>query len=729
MRICLVSRALSPFTGGDIGADASRMARAFAEAGHEVHVLTVPQPGLVAGGATELPGARIHLVEELTSGFRGAFSHEPIRHAMEVYTTLRKLHEQHPFDLIEFPEREAEGAFAIRAKRTLGHFASAVLAVRPHTPTAELQRLNRIASLTLDTAQQEFLEAASLREADLVLSPTQALLDRVTERLGPVGTSAVVPSPLDLLDLPLPVPRPPEAPPLVLFLGPLEYRKGVHLLIDAMQSLFERGLRAEVQLIGDDTPTGPGGRSLLQWLERRIDPAWKDRFHFAPRYARTERVVAASAVCCFPAPWDNLPHEFLDVLAVGGLVVASDAGGPAELVEDGRGGLLFRAGDVAHLAAVLEKALGAPALRESVREVARARLASLCAPASIVKQVEAAVARAAAKRHPGPPKPAARPRDADAPLVSLLVPYYNMGPYLPETLRSIRAQTFTDYEIVLVDDGSTDEASRALLDTLQAPDLRILRKRNGGLSSARNAALRVARGRYILPLDPDDLILPTFLEKAVAVMEGTPGLAYVTSLVAYFRDTPDNVVGGWIPSGFDREALWVANVASTCTALMERRLVEELGGYDEWLTSYEDWDVFSRMAERGLEGTVIPEPLFLYRLRPDSMTRTLRLNERQQMLAYLSQKHPTLAKEPGRSLRIMEGEAHRLEARLRAEAAAAIPAPLMNRVADRVNGTLKQFDFLHHTLRRAARVVAPDESRPIRHQLMERLRGKPPSGD
>ncbi len=703
------------------------MSRAFAEAGHEVHVLTAPQPGLVAAAETELPGVRVHTVEELTSGFAGAFSHAPIRHAMQVYTALRRLHEQHPFDFIEFPERECEGAFALRAKRTLGHFASAVLAVRLHTPTAELQKLNRVAALTLDTAQQEFFEASSLREADLLLSPTRALLDRVTQQLGLGDIGVVVPYPFAPLTVPTEPRPPPETLPCVRYAGPLEYRKGVHLLIDAMQVLFERGLHAEVRLIGDDTPTGPAGRSYLQWLQRRIAPAWKDRFHFAARDTRTEHILTGAAVCCVPSLWDNLPYEGLEAMASGHLVVASDAGGLAELIEDGHSGLLFRTGDVPHLAAVLEKALGTPAPRDTARQAAPARIARHCDPASLVKQVEEAVARAAPTRHQGPPKPASRLPEPGTPRVSFLVPYYNMGRYLPETLRSIRAQTFTDYEIVLVDDGSTDAESIALLDTLQAPDLRILRQRNGGLSAARNTGLRAARGHYILPLDPDDLIEPTFLEKALAVMEGTPGLAYVTSLVAYFRETPDNVVGGWVPSGLDRDALWVVNVASTCTALMERRLVEELGGYDEWLASYEDWDVFSRMAERGLTGTVLPEPLFLYRLRPDSMTRSLRLNERQQSLAYLSHKHPILALDPGRALRIREGEAHRLEVRLREEAAAAIPPPLLNRVADRVNGTLKQFDFLHDTLRRAARLVAPDASRPIRHQLMERLRKKPPT--
>ncbi|QSQ25082.1 glycosyltransferase [Pyxidicoccus parkwayensis] len=737
MRICLVSKSLAPFTGGDLGEYASRMARALADAGHEVHVLTAPQPGLTVPAAPELPGVHLHLVEPLPPALGGAFPHPPIRHAMQVYEALRALHASHAFDVIEFPERECEGVFAIRAKRTLGHFASVVLAVRLHTPTADLQQLNCVAALTLDTAQQEFFEAASIREADLLLSPTRALLERVTQRLGLGDTGTVAPRTRALLErvtqrpglgdtgavVPPPFARalppvssaPPSTPPRVLYAGPLEYRKGLHVLIAAMQSLFEKGLRAEVWLLGDDTPTGPGGRSLRQWLERSILPAWKHCFHFEPRPTESQlaQAFASATVCCLPSLWDNLPHELLEAMAAGCPVVASDAGGMAELIEDGRSGRLFRSGDVAHLASVLEQTLGTPALKDS------ARVASLCAPNHVVKQFEAAVARAAASQ---PAKSAAqRTRSPGTPRVSFLVPYFNMGRYLPETLRSIRAQSFTDYEIVLVDDGSTDAESLALLDTLQAPDLRIVRKPNGGLSSARNAGLQVARGHYVLPLDPDDLIEPTFLEKAVAVMEGTPGLAYVTSLVAYFRESPDNLVGGWVPSGMDRDALWVVNVASTCTALMERTLLLELGGYDEWLTSYEDWDVFSRMAERGMTGTVIPEFLFLYRLRHDSMTHTLRLNERQQMLAWLSQKHPALALDAGRALRIQQGEAHRLEARLLGEIQAAMPQPLLNRVADRVNGTLKRFDFLHHTLKRAARVVAPDESRPIRHQIMDRF--------
>jgi hypothetical protein len=209
-------------------------------------------------------------------------------------------------------------------------------------------------------------------------------------------------------------------------------------------------------------------------------------------------------------------------------------------------------------------------------------------------------------------------------------------------------------------------------------------------------------------------------------MERTPGLAYATSLVSYFTEDPRQVVGGWIPWGIDRDALWVANVASTCTALMRRSLVEEVGGYDEWLTAFEDWDVFCLLAERGHTGTVIPEFLFHYRLRPDSMTRTSVVRDRYALLAYLYQKHPTLARHADRSLRILQGEAHKAQEELRRTASAA-PRPLLHQLADQVNAGLKQLDFMHPLLRRAASLVLSDKAdpRPLRDQVLDHLRRGP----
>ncbi|WP_228556778.1 glycosyltransferase [Myxococcus sp. AB025B] len=726
MRICLVRRALPVSPAEGIGHPALSMSRALAASGHEVHLLTAPHPALEQTRAL-LPGVHLHTVpSELTPGFAGAFPFPPLRHSMAVYLALRELHASHPFDVIEFPEYEGEGYFSLRARRTLGHFASAVLAVRLHGPTHEARALNRVATMDMDAAQLEHLEDTSIREADLLLSPTRALLAQVSTRLKLDTRGVVVPPPFVVRSDTSPTRRTQTPRPRVVYAGRLECRAGLHLLIEAMQSLFERGVDAELRLIGDDTETGPFGRSLRGWLERQVAPAWHERIHFdsALPDAELATAFAATTVCCVPAPSGPVPEACLEAMSSGVLVVGDDASGLADLLEDGRSGLLFRSGDVGHLAATLEKALTLPELRQTAQREAPLRVADVHAPSRVVKQWETAVEGVAHVRNHVLPRPA-RER-SDTPRVSVLLPYFNMGRYLPETLRSIRAQTFTDYEILLVDDGSTDPESIELLDRVQAPDLRIIRKQNGGLSSARNAGLKAARGHYILPLDPDDLIAPTFLEKCLTVLEGTPGLGYVTSLVTYFVEDATHVTGGWAPWGVERDALWVANVASTCTALMRRSHLEEVGGYDEWLTGFEDWDVFCSLAERGLGGSVIPEPLFQYRLRQDSMTRTSMVGDRPALMAYLRQKHPRLALHPERSLCILQGEALKLESLALARAAEAAPRPLLDKVVDRVNGTLKRLDFVHHALRGVAtRVVGTeDSSRPLRQQLVDRLRGR-----
>lgn len=707
MRICLVSRELAPFHGGGIGTYVAQACRAFVAAGHEVHVITAEHPGLERAD-TALPGVRVHVAAcNEGPGRMGAARSEPMRHALAVHHTLERLHARLPFDFVEFPGFGGEGAFALRAMRTLGQYGCAVLAVRLHTPSFERQELNRVSALDLDVASQEHAEEVSLREAHVIVSPTRSLLDRVTRRLGLQQPGSVIPHPFIAEPSEAPHAKPPGTRPgraCILYFGRIEYRKGVHLLIEAAQRLLEKQLDVEVRLIGDDTSTGPFGQSMRGWLERRISPSWRERFHFEPARPRGELrgLIREAAVCCFPALWDNFPNACLEAMAEGALVVGGEAGGMGELIEDGKSGLLFPSGDAGQLAQRLERALTDEALRQSVRQEAPRRISSYCAPERFVAETEALVKRVAHSRQLQEPSPAPRLGPAGAPAVSIIVPYYNMGRYLPETLRSLRAQTFEDYEILLVNDGSTEPDSQRLLRELEGtPGLRIIHKPNGGLSSARNEGLRQARGRWILPVDADDLLSPTFLGKAVEVMSRSPKLGYTTSLVSYFTEDPGKPVGGWVPWGLERDALCLENVASTCTALMERRLLDELGGYDEWLTSFEDWDVFCSMAERGYQGMVIPEFLFHYRVRLDSMTRTVATQSRHPLIAYLLQKHPELPTGANRALRIQLGELQRQHERL----ARALDKPLRYRLADKVNDAVKQrLGFLHRALRGTVRL-------------------------
>ena len=209
---------------------------------------------------------------------------------------------------------------------------------------------------------------------------------------------------------------------------------------------------------------------------------------------------------------------------------------------------------------------------------------------------------------------ATRPVSApgEPPLVSVVVPCYGNARFLEEAVSSVVAQTYTHWELFIVDDGSPDD-TRAVAQRLIAahPDRRIelITKPNGGVADARNVGVRASRGEYWLPLDADDAIAPTFLEQAVSVLAARPEVGWVYSDIEHFGSE----TGVWRLPPFDAETLThLENVCSTCS-LVRREVFDQVGGYDARLRHYEDWDFWIACAERGWQGHRLPEALFRYR--------------------------------------------------------------------------------------------------------------------
>ena len=120
------------------------------------------------------------------------------------------------------------------------------------------------------------------------------------------------------------------------------------------------------------------------------------------------------------------------------------------------------------------------------------------------------------------------------PVVSVVIPCFNQGSFLDESIGSVLAQTFEDFEIIVVDDGSTDAVSMQAFESFHYPKARLIRSKNQGLPAARNLAISHATGRYILPLDCDDKIAPSYLAKAVALLDADPLLGIVYSRAEFF---------------------------------------------------------------------------------------------------------------------------------------------------------------------------------------------------
>jgi glycosyltransferase involved in cell wall biosynthesis len=205
------------------------------------------------------------------------------------------------------------------------------------------------------------------------------------------------------------------------------------------------------------------------------------------------------------------------------------------------------------------------------------------------------------------------------PRISVLMPCFNHGAWIDEAVGSVLSQTVQDFEILIVDDGSTDPATREKLNQFSAPRTTVLHTGNRGLPAARNHAASHARGMLFCALDADDRLAPTWFEKGLAVLDARPEVAFVSHWLETFGDEHWT----WSPSSCDLPALLARNAVNGA-ALVRRDAFEAAEGYDESMREgCEDWDLWLRLVERGYAGAIVPEVLFYYRRRRDSMSRVM----------------------------------------------------------------------------------------------------------
>jgi glycosyltransferase involved in cell wall biosynthesis len=207
------------------------------------------------------------------------------------------------------------------------------------------------------------------------------------------------------------------------------------------------------------------------------------------------------------------------------------------------------------------------------------------------------------------------------PRVSVVIPTYNHARWVGAAVRSVAAQRFRDLEIIVVDDGSTDDTARVVHDT--GVPLRYIRQSNRGLSGARNTGVDAAHGRLVGFLDADDLWLPDKLSLQVPVLDARAEAAIVYA-DAIFWDEPAGRARGTHaarhrhPSGRILAAVLHDNPISSPTPLVRRAALVQAGGFDESLRACEDWDMWIRIARRA-EIHCIERPLAVYRLHGDNM--------------------------------------------------------------------------------------------------------------
>lgn len=222
------------------------------------------------------------------------------------------------------------------------------------------------------------------------------------------------------------------------------------------------------------------------------------------------------------------------------------------------------------------------------------------------------------------------------PLVSVIVPCYNQAVYLSDALDSIFAQSYQNWECIIVNDGSTDNTEDVANNYCQLDSrFRYLYRSNGGLANARNCGIKMSHGCYVLPLDADDKISSDYLRDAINVLEKNPEVKLVYCKAEFFGEQR----GIWNLPEYSYDRLLFQNHIF-CSAVYRKSDFDATNGYDDKMKSgWEDWDFWLSLLKRGDKVYKIERVHFYYRIRQSSMLRAMTSKDEQSLYRLIYQNH------------------------------------------------------------------------------------------
>jgi len=586
--------------------------------------------------------------------------------AQEVEALVKK---EGPPDIIETQEYKALGSF-LHLRRLLepDFLAGVPLVVFLHTPDFLVEELNQEPRFKLPRYWTGRQERNLILGADALVSPSQLMADTLREKLeSPDLAIKVIPLPHGPLSHYPPCPVDEADDRTLLFLGRLEPRKGVLQLLGTCENLWKRGIDFTLRMVGDSVYFHPKRRSMETFIRQKYG-RWIDHGKLVltgPMDSEgIQRELKNAGVVVLPSLWENFPNVCIEAMLAQRPVVASFQGGHAELLgSDGACGLLYDAEDGAACIKAVEESLNwSTGQRQQMGKAARQRVVERCAPHTVA-QNRIAHLREVIKEFKTPenypfPDPSARigsvnqrikPVPGQKDHVTVVIPFYNLGPFVEEAVDSALSSDFNDFDVLIINDGSTDEKSLSVLQNLEErrdSRIQVLHKENEGLSLARNYGAHKAKGEYLCFLDADDALLPGFLPRAVALFQRYPNVHIIASWARFFGAKK----GIWASWNLEFPYLLAHNlIIPIC---MVRKDAFLSFGANKASMSYglEDYEAWIGMVAEGCGGIAIPEVLTRYRVREDSMFQIINGDQFLYLYDVIVREHKALYQRHGSEL-------------------------------------------------------------------------------
>jgi O-antigen biosynthesis protein len=575
------------------------------------------------------------------------------------------------FDIVYFNECGGHPYYSVLAKHT-GVFPNAPeLHLVTHGAHEWLHEINLVRYYNTQPVIISFMERRSVELADVVISPSRYLLDWMRERKWKLPPNTFVEqNVVAFADGAEPTP-PTELAEIseIVFFGRQEIRKGLKLFCDAIDRMAASPAlrRVQITFLGKFSRV-EGLHSGAYILERSKE--WRTKIRILVKKPQESAICylkRAGVLAVMPSLAENSPCVVIECVQHGVPFIATDSGGTAELIDAADREDCLVAADPQRLADRLARVLA------QGQRLARLSIPQAQTRRNWVRFHTPTKSRGDLLQQPrsDAPKAGRRGNGRELPLVSVCLVHYNSPVFIHQSLSSVLEQSYSKYEVIIIDDGSTDRQALSILNEIETTTysipLKVVRQKNSYLGAARNTGARHASGEYLLFVDDDNVLMPDCISTYVSAA-GLTGADIVTSVPLQFRHDrrpereSDNELY-YLPIGGCAELGAFENCFGDANALISRRAFETVGGFHEdFGKAVEDWQFFAQAVLKGLRIELVPEPVFWYRVRSSGMLNRSNLleNHRRILNAYRDAPISTISKIVEGLIDIEGQEMHRL---------------------------------------------------------------------
>lgn len=659
MKYWIITTEFPPFYGGGISTYNLHSALMLKEKGHEVSVFVNAHD--IDNDIERSEYRKINVIR-----FRpGNQTHYNVLgyHAALSYQfselILKEINTKGSPDFIETQDYHGIGYYLMLRKK-LGEklLLNIPIILTAHSPSFFYLRYNQYPLYKLPDFWTGEMEKWTLKAADIFFSPSQYLIDKIKTELGDAYTRYhVLRNPFKQLFFTSTITDTSNVTEGdIVFLGKLTYQKGPIHLLKFLSELWDEGFEYSISFIGSDHYFDPKQMSMKEYLIKKFKKYYDDKkFTFEGKLTPEQltKRLEKTHLTVIPSIVDNFPFTVVEALTQGKVLLISNGGGQCEMVEDSISGFVYDHEDVNSFKEKIKQAL--QCTKEEYRQIslnAKKGIESITNYEKIYQEKMSILeAYKKANQVSDSHFPMIRNIPKSAPtqvvpfvkgLLSIVVPYYNTGKYIAETLESIYQTTYTNVEVVVVNDGSDDPYSIDIITSLQSKyQYRLVHQKNLGLPQARNTGLKNSNGEFIAFLDADDKIQKDFYKRAIDILHSYNNLSFVSCWVKYF----DNAEGIWAAQNPEPPFLLLHNMVN-CGFVCRREDYLNFGLNDS-LFEYgmEDYDTNISLLKNGCRGVVIPEPLYYYRIHSQSMARGFNKTNQLYLYSLLAKKHSDFYKE------------------------------------------------------------------------------------